>query len=187
VDNGEVIAVDIPYATYAASQAYYREAFIAAIAAVSGRSLTSIYITNFQASSAGTTLIYFDTILDGTDYDVAAAAAAVQSLFVLNDTSCAATTPVGCPAHIALTNAMVGNGLPAAAAFYNDQLVASIFVPAVMVRVAAVAELALRLAHASLNSLLSAQPIDSAAVGTWQFADSNEVLALDILYSTYGM
>jgi hypothetical protein len=48
-------------------------------------------------------------------------------------------------------------GLPAAAAFYNDQLVASIFVPAVMVRVAAVAELALRLAHASLNSLFSAK------------------------------
>jgi len=75
------------------------------------------------------TLLYFDTIMEGTDYDVAAAAAAVQALFVLDDASCAATTPVGCPAAPALINALVSNGLPAAGAFYNDQLVASAFTP----------------------------------------------------------
>jgi len=162
VDNGEVIAIDIPYSVYAASQAYYREAFIAGITAVSGRSLISIYITNFQASSSGTTLIYFDTILAGTDYDVAAAAAAVQALFVLGDASCAATTPVGCPALPALTNAMVSNGLPAAGVYYNDQLTVSTF------------------------AANGAAPIVASAVGTWQFSDSNEVIAIDIVYSTYA-
>jgi hypothetical protein len=74
------------------------------------------------------TLIYFDTILEGTDYDVASSAAAIQALFNLTHPICAATTPVGCPALSALTSAMVSNGLPAAGVYYNDQLVASNFV-----------------------------------------------------------
>jgi len=156
-----VIALDIPYSLYASSQAYYREAFIAAFADVAGRSLTSVYITNFQASSAGTTLIYFDTILYGTDYDVATAAASVQALFNMSDASCAASAPVGCPAFAALTDALVNNGLPVAGVYYNDQFSVSTFIP-------------------------NGNPFSAPAVGTWQFADSNEVLALDIVYATYA-
>jgi len=162
VDNGEVIAIDIAYGTYAANQLYYREAFISGFAAVQGTQVYSVYITNYQASSVGTTLIYFDTILAGTDYDVAAAAAAVQGLFNLADASCASTAPVGCPAHAALTNAFIANGLPVAGVFYNDQLTASLF------------------------SYNGADPIDPLKVGTWQFPDSNEVIAIDIVYSTYA-
>jgi len=157
-----VIALDIPYSVYAANQAYYREAFIAGFAAATGHPLTSIYITNFQASSVGTTLIYFDTILMGTDYDVAAAAALVVSLFDTGAAACAATAPVGCPAHSALTSAIVGKGLPAAGVFYNDQTSASTFVGN------------------------GAGPIDPFQVGTWQFTDSNEVMAIDIAYSNYA-
>jgi len=163
VDNGEVIAIDIPYSTYAANQAYYREAFIAGFAATTGRSLVSVYITNFQVSSVGTTLIYFDTILMGTDYDVAAAAAVVQGLFNLADASCAGSAPVGCPAYPALTDAMTANGLPVAGAFYNDQLSSSTF-----------------------NTAAATAPIVPSQVGTWHYADSNEVLALDIPYSSYA-
>jgi hypothetical protein len=152
----------MPYSVYAAGQAFYREAFIAAFAASTSHSLVAVYITNFQASSQGTTLIYFDTIMQGSDYDVAAAAAAVQALFNLTDPSCSATTPVGCPAFSALTTAMVSKGLPAAGVFYNDQL--------------------------SISNYFAngAGPIIAAEVGTWQFADSNEVLALDISYSIYA-
>ena len=83
----------MPYGVYAARQAYYREAFIAAFAAVQHDRVYSVYVTNYQASSVGTTLLYFDTIISGTDYDVAAANQAVQTLFNMTDPSCAATAP----------------------------------------------------------------------------------------------
>jgi hypothetical protein len=156
-----VIAIDIPYGVYAAQQAYYREAFIAAIAAVREQLLFSVYVTNFQQSSQGTTLIYFDTIIVGSDYDVAAASAAVQGLFDTTSAVCAASTPIGCPALPLLTAAFAANGLPAAAAYYNDQFVASAFV-------------------APSGTIIPSQ------VGTWQFADSNEVVAIDIVYSVYA-
>ena len=113
VDNGEVIALDIPYATYAVNQAFYREAFTSAMASVQGRMPYTVYVTNFQTSSAGTTLIFFDTILYGTDYDTVAANAAVHALFNGTD--------VGCPALPALIAAFNANGLPVNAAYYNDQ------------------------------------------------------------------
>jgi len=157
-----VIALDIPYPVYAARQTYYREAFTAALAAATGRTIIEIYITNFQLSSAGTTLLYFDTILEGTDYDVAASAAHLMALFNLTHPACAASTPVGCPCVASLTEAMAANGLPAAGAFYNDQLVNSTFVAPPL------------------------GPVVAGQVGTWQFADSNEVIALDIAYSAYA-
>jgi hypothetical protein len=63
VDNGEVIALDIPYSLYAASQAYYREAFIAAVAAAMSRELYAVYITNYQASSVGTVCNPYPAVL----------------------------------------------------------------------------------------------------------------------------
>jgi hypothetical protein len=156
-----VIAVDIPYRVYAAQQAYYREAFIAAIATVREQLLYSVYVTNFQQSSQGTTLIYFDTIFLGSDYDVAAASAAVRALFDVGSADCAATAPIGCPALSELTDAFAASGLPAAAAYYNDQFAASAFVP-------------------------PSGTVSASQVGTWQFADSNEVIAIDIAYSAYA-
>lgn len=121
-----------------------------------------MFITNFQQSSVGSTLIYFDTILQGSDYDVAAFAAGVLHMFDQNDPACAATTPVGCPAYANLTSAFLAAGLPVAGVFYNDQLGASAYMPS------------------------SATPINASQVGTWQYADSNEVIALPIKYSRYA-
>jgi hypothetical protein len=161
VDNGEVIAIDIPYGVYAAQQAYYREAFITAIADVRDQLLYSVYVTNFQQSTQGTTLIYFDTILLGSDYDVAAASASIQQLFDITNAACASTAPIGCPAQSALIAAFENAGLPASAAYYNDQFSASAFVA-------------------------PSGTINTSRVGTWQFADSNEVIAVDIVYSVYA-
>jgi len=156
-----VIAIDIPYGVYAAQQAYYREAFIAAMADVRDQLMYSVYVTNFQQSSQGTTLIYFDTIILGNDYDVAAASAAVQALFDTTSDACVDTHPIGCPALPILTDAFAIYGLPAAAAYYNDQ-----FAPS---------------AYVAPNGV-----INTSQVGTWQFADSNEVVAIDIVYSVYA-
>ena len=156
MDNGEVIALDIPYGIYATNQQYYREAFVKAMASVQGYQTFSVYVTNFQTSSAGTTLIYFDTILYGTDYDTVAANAAVHSLF--NGAG------VGSPAIPALVNAFIANGLPVAGAYYNDQLAST---PSAYIDPGSVA-------------------IDSVKVGTWQHADTGEVIALDIAYGVYA-
>jgi len=86
----------------------------------------------------------------------------VQGLFNLTHPDCASTTPVGCPALANLTNGMVVNGLPSSGVYYNDQLVSSTFSPG------------------------GANPLVASEVGTWQFADSNEVLALDIAYASYA-
>jgi hypothetical protein len=123
----------------------------------------AVYVTNFQPSSAGTTLIYFDTILYGTDYDVGTAYASVQSLFNVSHASCAASTPIGCPAFSKLITAFTFVGLPTAAAYYNDQLSASAFV-----------------------SPSSPTPVVSTAVGTWKFTDGGEVIALDIPFASYA-
>lgn len=169
MDNGEVIAVDITYSVYASNQVYYREAFIDAVSASLGIQINTVYITNFQLSSVGTTLIYFDTIIFGNDYDVAAKSAAILSLFNLSSPLCTSISHIGCPAKLVrnmsplppLLSAMHAAGLPAAGAYYNDQLVASSF-------------------------SLVPTPLVVTEVGTWQFLDSNEVIALDIPYISYA-
>lgn len=156
-----MIAIDIPYGVYAARQAFYREAFIASIASVLGELLYSVYVTTFQQSTRGTTLLYFNTIIAGTDYDVVASAVAFRALFHTGSTVCAATTPVGCPAHAPLVAAFALNGLPAPAAFYNDQLAASAYVA-------------------------TADVVNASQVGSWQTIDSNEVIVLDIAFNAYA-
>ena len=113
-----------------------------------------MYVTNFQASTVGTTVIYFDTVLYGTDYDTIAANAAVHALFDGAD--------VGSPALPALVAAFVANGLPVAGAYYNDQLTPSAYVDP------------------------ATPAINVTQVGTWQRADTAEVIALDIVYNTYA-
>ena len=58
--------------------------------------------------------------------------------------------------------AFADNGLPAPAAYYNDQFVASAYTTP---------------ANSAVNV---------SQVGTWQFADSNEVIAINIVYSVYA-
>lgn len=157
VDNGEVIALDIPYEVYGSNQQYYREAFVKALATVLGRLTYTVYVTNFQTSSVGATLISFDVILNGTDYDVVTTYAAVRALFNGTD--------VGSAALPELISAFKNNGLPINAAYYSDYPAStpSTYVPPV-------------------------QPvrINSSQVGTWQHADTGEVLALDIPYGLYA-
>ena len=162
MDNGEVIAIDIPYGVYAGYQSYYREAFVSAMESSLGTTANSVYITNFQSNSAGGTLIYFDTILMGTDYDVADNALAVKALFNTQHQDCAATAPVACPAHSQLIGAFVANGLPVTGVYYNDQLTSTSnagYVPA---------------------------PVNASRVGTWKNMDGNEVIAIDIIYGFYA-
>ena len=154
-----------PCAVYASNQQYYREAFVRAFASVEGYQTFSVYVTDFQPSSAGTTLIYFDTILFGTDYDTVAANAAVLSLF--NGTFAGSPRwpgwiPVGGPALPALVNAFIANGLPVAGAYYNDQLTTSTYIGSGSVSV------------------------NASEVGTWQRADIGEAVALDIGYANYA-
>ena len=117
VDNGEVVALDLPVSYYATNQATFKLAFVTALASVLNMTADTIYVTNFQQSSAGTTLLYFDTILYGTDYDTVATNAAIHALF--NGTA------VGSAALPRLVAALVANGLPVAHAYYNDQLTTS--------------------------------------------------------------
>jgi hypothetical protein len=162
VDNAEVIAIDIPYGIYASNQAFYREAFIVAMASVSGLALSSVYPTNFQRSSVGSTLIYFDIIMMGSDYDIMSTSAAVQGLFDVSSPACSGTMPVGCPARPPLIAAFAAAGLPAPAAFYNDQYATSTLWTGII------------------------NPINTSQVGTWQYMDANEVIVLDIQYTVYA-
>jgi len=157
-----VIAIDIPYGVYAAYQGFFREAFIAAVSSVLGEVPYSVYVTYFARSTVGTTLIYYDNIIAGTDYDVYAASTAVKSLFNMNASACSATTPVGCPAFSPLVAAFGANGLPAPAAYYNDQFVASVY------------------------QTPPDTTVNVSKVGTWRAMDSNEVVAVDIEYMVYA-
>lgn len=162
VDVNEVIAVDIEFDAYAAHQAMYREAFAGAFANVSD-GLTP-YVVDFQNSSAGTTLVYFDTILP--DYEIKPVFLKIKNLFDVSDPTCAATAPVGCPANEPFARALRARGLPLAypGAYYNDQLVPH-------------------------NS--SAPPtgglVVASEVGTWQIMDVNEAVVLNIPFSAYAV
>ena len=165
VDKGEVVALDIAYASFAARYAFYREAFINAFASMLAYEPYSVTIINYQASSANSTLVYFDIVLSTlSDYDVIATVATVKTLFNLSAVPCAATTPVGCPAIPAFAEALQTNGLPIVGAYYNDQF------------------------PTQYPLVVTPPPpaLNASQVGSWQFTDGNEVLALDILYESYA-
>lgn len=161
VDAGEVIALDIPHPAFAARQTFYRSAFSSAVAAALGVQDYTVHVTDFMPSAAGTSLVYFDLIQLGTDYDIVAAAAAIVALFDTTAAACAATTPVGCPALPSLLASFAATGLPANAAFYNAMAAGSTF-----------------------DATLPA--VDSTRVGTWQFVDVSEVITLDISVAAYA-
>lgn len=65
-DTGEAIVLDILYDSYALQQSFYMEAFVATVAAQLGLPAYTLYVTDFERSSADTTVVFFDTLLYGT-------------------------------------------------------------------------------------------------------------------------
>lgn len=164
IDNGEVIAIDIEYAAYALREQFYNQAFADGITEVLGEKVYDIFVSIFVPSSANTTLVYFDTVLAGTDYDVPLHVQAVKALFDTNNSGCASTAPVGCPAYARLTAACVAHGLPATALYYQDQ-----FPPTAV--------------HTPGNNV----PVNSSKVGTWKVVDNNEVMAIGIPFDQFAV
>jgi hypothetical protein len=157
VDINDVIALDLPYGTYAQNQAFYRIGFVNALTHLLGDDYCTVYVTNFQTSSSGGTLLFFDVILQGFDTDVVAAHTRLANLFT--------STELGSPATPALVDALAANGVPAAGAYYLDQLAST---PSAYVDPAPA-------------------PFEGAKVGTWQHSDSGEVVAVDVPYEAYAI
>ena len=72
-------------------------------------------VNDFQVSNTGGTLIYFDRVLYGSDYDVAAAFTLVQALFE-------APCGIGSAATQATLDGFRRYGLPVTAAYYNQDI-----------------------------------------------------------------
>jgi len=63
VDQGEALALDIPFAQYAASQLSYGQAVAAALAQCLGAAPETVVVVAFQPSTAGTALVFLDLLL----------------------------------------------------------------------------------------------------------------------------
>ena len=118
--RGMTVALAVPFATFAARQAIWGTAFAAAVASCLGTPVDTVEITGFQPSTVGTTLIYFDVLLPGSDSSAAIPMANVelQALFASSET--------GAPALPPFMAALAEQGLDAAtvpAAYLSDQLV----------------------------------------------------------------
>lgn len=149
------MALDIPFLLFTAHADAYVDSFTGALARTLGVQVATLAVTEYQASSVGTTLIYFDTILTGTDDSSSAVtlafSAQVRSLFQPGSTS------VGVPALPALLSELLATGLPMSNAFLQDQLVPT-------------------------SGVTSA---GGAGMASWSKSDSNEVLALDIPFASF--
>lgn len=126
VDNGVVIALDIAFATYATYQQYFKLAFAAAVSDALGLSQYTVSVTDFQSSLAGTVLLYFDILLQGTDDDTRSNLQEVYGLFNSTSDLCrfeGSVFGVGCPSLPLLTSSLQKFGLPVAApgAYFNQQ------------------------------------------------------------------
>jgi len=118
-EDDEVVALDIAYVAFVASQSAYSAAFVAAMASLLAVPVETVHVSLIQASSAGTTLIYFSRLLDGTPSTssdvVLAAYSELAALF--------GPAPVaGSPALPAVVAAMQDFGLPLTAIYFQDQL-----------------------------------------------------------------
>lgn len=179
-DTGEAIVLDISYNSYAVQQDYYQEAVVATLAASLQLPAYAVYVTDFARSSVGTTIVFFDTVLEGSSSSSTVvleeyvhvqarllhpppssrgALTLQQALF------CPASGPVvpGSPACPSFVAALQANGLPVSAAYYNEQLVASSW---------------------------SAPPtpaVDASQVGTWNRLNAGEAVALNISYDHYSV
>jgi len=120
-DLGEAIAVDIPISVYAPMQEEYGRSFVLAMAELVVCDAAAITIHDTQASSVGTTVIFFDFIDSSPDSSssavILAANARVASLF-----NGAPHTP-GTPAYATVVATLRNAGLPVTAVFYGDQTV----------------------------------------------------------------
>jgi len=117
-DQGEVIALDMPFDAYALHQAFYGQAIVAALADCLNATAEAVVINAFQASSVDTALVYLSILLPGTSSSssavVVAEYASMQSLFW--------SGAPGAPAKPQLVWALQAFGLPVNAVFYGDQL-----------------------------------------------------------------
>ena len=115
VDASEVIALNLAFSAYATNQQFYKEAFAAGLAAALNITTNAVLVNDFQVSNTGGTLIYFDRVLYGSDYDVAAAFSLVQALF-------AQPCNIGSAATAATLAGFHRYGLPITAAYYNQDM-----------------------------------------------------------------
>jgi hypothetical protein len=104
---GEVLAVGIPYNTFAAHYLSYRAAYVMALADTMSVTVASVVLENYQASGTGNTLLFVYFLLPNTaDYSTSLSYAAFASLFDGGDT-------LGSPAGALLVAALTRYGLPA--------------------------------------------------------------------------
>jgi hypothetical protein len=106
-DTGEVIAMNIPYLTYAVNVAAYSAAFTASVASLLHMIPSTIQVTDFQQSANGGTKVYFNVVLSGTSTSssevVVQTAADIQALFQ--------STAVGSHANATIISSFLANGL----------------------------------------------------------------------------
>jgi hypothetical protein len=156
-DMGEVIALDIPFAVYQERRVFYRKAIVSALAGVLSVPRSTLTVTSTQETNAGTTLVYFDCLLQfGSDYTPAESYRAVQEMFC--DTPAVAPGSPACPP---LVRALKANGLPAAGAYYNDQLQASQWNESLMV--------------------------DADVVGAGRGYDEGETISIDVPFEDFAV
>ena len=112
------MALDIDFGTFAVYESYYSAAFTAATSAALGINPEDMWVSTFSASSIGTTVVFFDMVVYGTDSSssavIPARYMAVQGLFQGGD--------IGSPATDAYIAALQQFGIPLTGAYYNDQL-----------------------------------------------------------------
>ena len=82
-----------------------------------------MWVDDFQQSAAGTVLVYYDVALSATSSTaISNTFGSIVGLFLTSAPSCAATTPIGCPANAMLVGKLQQYGLPVPTqgAFYNQ-------------------------------------------------------------------
>jgi len=113
------IALDLPYNNYASNQQYYQRAFTAGLCNMLDAPLYALTVNDFQKSSNGNgTIVYFDVLLPTQELVVNVTYALID-LF-----PGASPLSTNVPSVPQLVSAFHQNGLPAAAAYYNDQMTA---------------------------------------------------------------
>jgi len=128
VDEGEAVAVDIPYAAFMAGGTPYKLAFSKGMGTALGRPWWDVVDVSATRSAWNTTIVLFQVLLhgnsswtvDAVDAAVVASHRAVEGLFVPDFATGEVET--GSPAYLELTEALAEQGLPLSAAFYVDQV-----------------------------------------------------------------
>jgi len=166
-DNGEAIALDIPKDIYAGNQSFYQAAFTAGLAQMMGIGSDTIYVYDFETSSSGGTIVYFNVVLYGSDSSSSAVNGQnlrnIMALFCDPVTGMNDATVTGTPACPALMAAFKAHGLPVAGAYYTDQNPVGRPEPTAWTE----------------GKDLRLGP-NASLIGTWNRADNEEAIAIDI-------